>query len=159
MLGGAHEGQAGAVLDRVQVHGAVHDHAIARSLSVIHGQGTAHGHRGYHGHLLQERVQHIMVRADRVIRSVNQGLPAAGIDEGDIRVAGLVAHRHEGDVVGAGRHLSTGIVDHFDVVHLRTRVGCREGGLGAERHRGEQSHGKEQDLLHAEKGICLGRDC
>lgn len=141
--GGGRCGQAGAVLDRVQVHGAVHDHAVARSLSVIHGQGTE-------CHLLVLVQVHGIevhdVARDRMVARLRHGLLAVGLLEiGGEDVAGLVAHRHEGDVVGAGRHLSTGI--HRRII-LRTHLGSgvhREGGR-TERHRGEQSRDKEHGL-------------
>ena len=155
-LGIAHEGQAGAVLAQVEVQSAVtvHDHAFARSLSVIHrGQAVAvHAVLRVH-HVVQE----IIRIADRVIGSVHDGL-LAGLHESaeidDTRLERhLVGDTHLGNpLLGHDQvRRRTGIVYHFDVVHLRTRIWGRGGGLGAERQAGEQSHGKEHDLFHTKR--------
>ena len=155
---GGRGGQAGAVL-QVEVQGAVtvHDHAfIARSLSVIHrGQRadvhiTAQEVAVHAGHrrnaFFDHQVfLHIFVARGRVVALLRHGIVDAGIAGNDEDV-GLVAHCHEGDVVGAGRTGLLLLITH--IVHLRTCVGCRGGGLRTERHTGEQSHGKERDLLH-----------
>lgn len=154
------QGGRGAHVHMVEAVVAVHDHAAARSFRLQH-------HRAAAAHVHQLVEVQVQVRthiedlrvvaqgetgiADRVIGSVHHGLLAVHLLlEGAVVVDGGAADLHL--LLEGGRCAGTALV-YFDVVHLRPRVGCREGGLGTERQAGDQCHGKDQVFLHVIEGF------
>lgn len=150
-------GQAGAVL-QVEVQGAVtvHDRAVARSLSVAHRGQRADVHitvqevavhGGHRTAFIDHQVFHnVVAHRDRMVALFRHGLVDEGI-AGNAEHVGLVAHRHEGDVVGAGR-TGAAVLEHIIEVAIR-QLFHRKGGWTCRRRQGEgQSHGKEQYRLH-----------
>lgn len=89
----------------------------------------------------------------RMVRSQQHGLPAAGLH---VRAEIVVGNADlENPFFGHDQVGRCADVHYFDVVHLGTRIGCREGGR-TEGRTGQQYHGKEQDLLHGnEKDLVL----
>ncbi len=148
---GCHTGKAGRMF--FEVIADVHSHIAGARSSIAPGPRMftivlAHVHQ-LAAFTAEEDllVQDIMRRRDRMVGSMQHGLLAAGLHRCAEIVVGdadlenpLLGH----DQVGR----CAVVVVYFDVVHLRTRVGCREGGLGAEHQTGAQHHGKVQDLLH-----------
>ncbi len=152
------QGGRGAHVHMVEAVVAVHDHAAARSFRLQHHRAAAaHDHQFVEVQVHQlvhvVAIQEISAIADRVIGSVHHGLLAADLRECAAILVGdagqedpLLGH----DLVGR----CAAVVDYFDVVHLRPRVGCREGGLGTERQAGDQCHDSNVHL-HGMKGICF----
>lgn len=160
VCGGSHYGRSAHVRMVEVLVAAFHDHVIARSFRLQHHHAaTAHVHQLVEVQVHQfvhiqiiAVVQQISVVADRMIGSVHHGLLAVHLPlEGAVVVddggAADLHFRLEG-----GRCAGTALV-YFDVVHLRTRVECREGGLGTERQAGDQCHDSNVHL-HGMKGIC-----